>query len=461
MQSTPAPERYLLRLLRCLITPAFTFALGGCGGGDLVLPGDLDPALIEVVQGNGQLGSAGSPLEDSLVVRLLDQAGNGIPDRQVTWLVSAGGGTATPVTDTTNQAGLASSEWTLGPAAGTNTLDAVISDVGSVTFTATAGGAGGSSPSASRSTVSADPTSIEVESGISTIRVTVRDAVGTPIAGAIVTLEASGAGNTLTQPSEATDRDGVAIGSLRSSVPGTKDVAATVNGSIRIGQTAQVSVGGAPAPQMELLEGDDQSAAPGAPVPIPPAVRVTNDLGQPVPGIEVTFVVTEGSGSVAGSSQTTDSEGIARVESWTLGSPGPNTLEARAGGVDGSPVVFDATASFPTVEVHHLVFLVPPEDVKEDEQFSVAVALVDVNGNVVPRTGIEIYVDVFREGNDVPSNTFVDGERFRDTENGVAVFNLRVTSEGRWRIRALSDELPELGPNGPEPFLFSNEFEVD
>lgn len=461
MQSNPAPEWYLLPLLRRLVRPAFAFALGGCGGGDLVLPGDLEPALIEVVQGNRQLGSAGSPLEHSLVVRLLDQAGNGIPDRQVTWLISAGGGTATPATDTTNQAGFASSEWTLGPAAGTNTLEAVISNVGSVTFTATAGGGGGSSPSVSRSTVSADPTSIEVESGISTIRVTVRDAEGTPIPGAIVTLEASGAGNTLTQPSEPTDGDGVAVGSLRSSVPGTKDVAATVNGSIRIGQTAQVSVGGAPAPQMELLEGDDQSAAPGAPVPIPPAVRVTNDLGQPVPGIEVTFVVTEGSGSVAGSSQTTDSEGIARVDSWTLGSPGPNTLEAQAAGVSGSPVVFEATASFPTAEVHHLVFLVPPEDVEEGERFSVAVALVDVNGNVVPLSGIQIYVGLFPEGSPFPTNRWVEGERFRDTENGVAVFDLRITREGRWRMRALTDELPELGPHGPEPYLFSDVFEVD
>jgi hypothetical protein len=53
------------------------------------------------------------------------------------------------------------------------------------------------------------------------------------------------------------------------------------------------------------------------------------------------------------------------------------------------------------------------------------------------------------------------GNRFRDTSNGVAVFDdLAVTKKGRYRLRALSDQLPELGPHGPEPFLFSIPFDV-
>ncbi len=123
--------------------------------------------------------------------------------------------------------------------------------------------------------------------------------------------------------------------------------------------------------------------------------------------------------------------------------------------------MFEATASSATGGVNRLVFQLPPEDVEEGERFSVEVALVDVNGNVVPRSGIEIYVGLFREGNDVPSNRYMVGERFRDTEDGVAVFELRVVLEGRWRLRALTDELPELGPHGPEPYLFSDPFEVD
>jgi len=104
---------------------------------------------------------------------------------------------------------------------------------------------------------------------------------------------------------------------------------------------------------------------------------------------------------------------------------------------------------------------VQPHDVDKDERFTVEVAMVDADGNIVPLSGIEIYLDLFKVGNDVPSNTKVLGDRVRDTENGVAVFPmLAVTKKGTYRFRALSDELPALGPHGPEPYLFSNPFEV-
>jgi hypothetical protein len=67
---------------------------------------------------------------------------------------------------------------------------------------------------------------------------------------------------------------------------------------------------------------------------------------------------------------------------------------------------------------------------------------------------------LFREGSDEPVNAALVGDRFRDTQNGIAVFNLSITDTGRYRIRALSDELPELGPHGPEPWLYSGPFEV-
>jgi hypothetical protein len=327
------------------------------------------------------------------------------------------------------------------------------------------GGVAGGGPSAARSTISADPASVQAVTGTSTIRVTVRDSTGAPVPGATVSLSASGSGNTVTQPEGPTGPDGVAIGTLSSTVPGTKDVTATVNGSVQINQAAQVSVALAPvvATRIEAVEGDDQRAAPGAEVRVRPAVRVTDALGQPVSGFGVTFAVTGGGGTVTGASQTTNSVGIARVGSWTLGSPGPNRLEAHASSLDGSPVVFEATARSPAppAEPDHFVFLVPPRDVDEEEPFPVEVALVDAAGNVVPLSGIEVYVGLFREGNDSPSNRLLVGDQVEDTENGVVVFSLQITEEGRYRLRVLSDDLPALGPHGPEPWLFSNPFEVD
>jgi len=182
-----------------------------------------------------------------------------------------------------------------------------------------------------------------------------------------------------------------------------------------------------------------------------------------VAGIQVTFVVTGGGGSVEGATQTTNADGIARAGGWTLGAaPGNNRLEARAGSLVGSPVVFSAEGTAaPPAEVDRLVYLVGPRDVERDQSFSVEVALVDAAGNVVPMSGVFIYLGLFPEGSDSPTNDHLGGERFENTDNGVAVFNLSVEKKGRYRLRALTDDLPELGPNGPEPFLFSNVFEVD
>ncbi|MFL5448147.1 MAG: Ig-like domain-containing protein, partial [Gemmatimonadales bacterium] len=351
-----------LRFLHRFLAPAGAIAALACGGEDLVLPTDgsptSSPAQLQMVTGDDQVGAPGSPLSQPVVVKLLDQNGNAMPDQPVAWVISTGAGTVVPQSPTTDENGTASATWTLG-AEGPNSLNAVVSGVDPVTFTATAdnsggGGGGGSGgggtgtePSAGTSTVSADPSSIEVGNGVSTIRITVRDATGAPVPGVVVTLTASGSGNTLTQPKEPTGADGVTVGKLKSSVAGTKDIVAVVNGTLQINQTAQVTVSLAPADRVQLVEGDNQRAEPGAEVPVRPAVRVLDTAGNPVAGYEVTFIVGRGGGTVNGGVQTTNADGVARVDSWILGSAGRNTLEARAGSLRGSPVIFRATAEAP------------------------------------------------------------------------------------------------------------------
>jgi hypothetical protein len=70
----------------------------------------------------------------------------------------------------------------------------------------------------------------------------VRDGQGDPIAGATVTLAATGLGNVLTQPSGPTGEDGVAEGSLQAITPGTKVISAVVSGDITIDETATIEV---------------------------------------------------------------------------------------------------------------------------------------------------------------------------------------------------------------------------
>jgi Big-like domain-containing protein len=319
---------------------------------------------------------------------------------------------------------------------------------------------GGGSPSATRSTITADPVVIATGSGTSIITVTVLGDTGAPIPGASVVVQATGDGNTLTQPSGATGVDGIARATLQSTEPGEKVVSATVNASLELSRTASVTVAPATVSRMEPVAGDAQRAPVGTPVTVQPAVRVVDQDAEPVAGLRVTFAVTGGGGSIEGADQTTNQNGVARVGSWTLGpSPATNTLEARAA-VEGSPVIFTAEGFSLVQQVDRLVFLVQPGDAKKKETISFRVALVDVNGDVVPLSEVFIYLDLFPEGSDVPNNPLLRGERFENTEAGVADFDVFIEKEGSYRLEARTDDLPELGPHGPEPYLFSQVFRV-
>ena len=81
----------------------------------------------------------------------------------------------------------------------------------------------------STSSVSAAPTTVTADGvAASTITVVVRDALSNPVAGQAITLTASGTGNTITQRMS-TDADGMATGTLSSTVTGLKVVRAKVN----------------------------------------------------------------------------------------------------------------------------------------------------------------------------------------------------------------------------------------
>jgi alpha-tubulin suppressor-like RCC1 family protein/uncharacterized protein YjdB len=96
---------------------------------------------------------------------------------------------------------------------------------------------------------------------------------------------------------------------------------------------------------IEVFAGDNQTVPAGAVLPLAPAVRVTDALGNAVPGVAVHFAVTSGGGSVTGADQITNSDGVAAVGSWQVGATaGPNALTATAAGsgITGNPVTFSA-----------------------------------------------------------------------------------------------------------------------
>ena len=180
--------------------------------------------------------------------------------------------------------------------------------------------------------------------------VQVEDALDHPISGVNVAFTVT-QGNGSIQPTTAqTDAEGraSAIFTLGSTPSDPQQVTATVTGTSL--NTAFTATAVDPTPGITAAAGNGQSAPAGQPVPVPPAVRILDALGGPIPDIAVSFQVTGGGGNLTGGETTTDANGIATVGSWTIGAGGVNTMTATAAqpGLDGNPVTFVATTDAAT-----------------------------------------------------------------------------------------------------------------
>ena len=99
--------------------------------------GQAIPDSLAKVSGDGQEGTVGAVLAEPFVVSVLDADGAAIAGAVVTFSVTAGGGTLSATTATTDANGQARSRLTLGSDAGTNTVSATVEGLESGTFTAT------------------------------------------------------------------------------------------------------------------------------------------------------------------------------------------------------------------------------------------------------------------------------------------------------------------------------------
>ena len=175
--------------------------------------------------------------------------------------------------------------------------------------------------------------------------VEVDDAAGNPVSGASVSFIVTQGGGSISSPTATTGADGRASTTFTTgSVAGAPQlVAASVaSASITVVFTATATAG--PPAKIDIAAGNGQQAAPGAPVPTPPAVLVRDANNNPVGGVQVTFEVASGGGSITGAVTVTDNSGLARVGSWVLGAEGSNVLRATAAGagISGNPVTFTA-----------------------------------------------------------------------------------------------------------------------
>lgn len=120
-------------LLLCIVTAVL---VAGCGGGGN--HSSSHPATVSINAGNAQTGVVNAELPEALVITARDSSGRAAAGKAVSWSVAAGGGSILPAAQVTDSAGTASTRWTLGTVAGAQSVTARVTDIGAVTFNATA-----------------------------------------------------------------------------------------------------------------------------------------------------------------------------------------------------------------------------------------------------------------------------------------------------------------------------------
>jgi len=307
-----------------------TATLPGVKGSPVVFSmtaGASDPAALLKSSGDNQSATAGLPLPDSVVVRLVDGSGNGVSGRTVTFTVANGGGSTSPISVNTNASGYAASRWTIGSTAGIpNTL--VVSAAGfSVTFQATGNPAGATN---------ATPPSVKVT-----------DINGNPVSGVAVGFAVTAGGGSIV-PTVAVVTNGSGIATLTSWTLGTTVGANTVTASVG-GLTPPslafnaTSVAGAVARVIVETE-PSASAQSGVPFAQQPVARLADTYGNPIStsGTGIVASLTAGGGTLNGTKTVNTVGGMSTYSNLSITGPiGAYRIRFASGGLipDTSQVI--------------------------------------------------------------------------------------------------------------------------
>ncbi len=344
-------------------------------------------ASISKVSGDGQSASVGSVLANPLVVQLRSSTNAPVSGATVNFAVTSGGGAVLPTSAVTDVNGNASTNLTVGPTAGTNTVSVTAAGFGSVFFNATGTAilTGGQSIFTTQTPAGTYSDGVGYEIGmkfrsskvgkISAVRYwkavndtgthigRIWDSAGTLLASVTFTGEtASGwQQQALALPLSILSNttyivsvnvinyfvftsDGLSTsvvnGDLSSVADGSSSLiggpgtfptylAGTTNYFRDVVFVADVT----PALGLTKASGDNQSGVPGAVLTSPLVVLVKDANNVPKAGVTVTFAVATGSGSVSPASAVTGADGSASTN-LTLGTIGGlNTVTASSIGL--------------------------------------------------------------------------------------------------------------------------------
>ncbi|HVT39092.1 MAG TPA: Ig-like domain-containing protein [Gemmatimonadaceae bacterium] len=280
---------------------------------------------------------AGASFADSVRVRVTDGSGNPKSGVSVAFAVTAGGGSVTPATVSTDANGKAAAKFITGTTVGTNTATATVTGLTPVTFSIL-------TTAAAASVVvkfGTDPSIVVAGASFAdSIRVRVTDAANNPKAGMSVDFAVTAGGGSVTPAQVITDANGKAAAKfITGTTVGTNTATASVAGLTPV--TFSITTASPDATFIAKIGTDPSIVVAGASFADSIRVRVTDAASNPKAGVSVAFAVTAGGGSVTPVTVITDANGKAAAKFITGTTAGANTATATVTGL--TPVAFSTT----------------------------------------------------------------------------------------------------------------------
>jgi hypothetical protein len=311
--------------------------LAACGGDDLLLPRDGEPARITAFDGNNQIATVAQPLSGALVAEVTDPAGRPVAGVEVTFVPPAGAALDPGDRVTTDPDGHAAVHYTLSTTAGDQMVEAhapIVPETNASTMfrvIAQPEGpesltvAGGNGQTAQVSTVL--PESLAVKAV---------DRFGNGVAGLEVTWQATGGGE-VSSRADTTGADGrAAVARVLGDSPGSYGAVARAEALDAPPITFIATAVAAPKPVLVLVTSPSNSAVAGVPLEPQPEIQLQDPLGAPLPreGVKVTVQVAEGGGTLGGKTTvTSDANGrVTFTDVEFRGGAGTRTLIFAAAG---------------------------------------------------------------------------------------------------------------------------------
>ncbi len=285
---------------------------------------DAIATTLEKVSGDNQQTRIGSKLPSPLIVRVKDQYGQTMATVEVAFTVLAGAGTVEPVLAMTDASGIASAIVTLGSTAGPVRIRAAVGSL-AVDFSLQALGL----PVVTNlEKVSGDSQQAMIGSKLpAPLTVRVKDQYGQAMAGVQVAFTVVAGAGTVEPALAVSNASGIA-----SAIVTLGPTAGSIHVRAAVGSlSVDFSLEATPLPTATTLEkvsGDNQQAIIGSKLPSPLTVRVKDQYGQVMAGVQVAFTVVAGGATVEPAVAVSNASGIASAV-VTLG-PTAGRIQVRA-----------------------------------------------------------------------------------------------------------------------------------